>query len=39
MVHEDGSDPDLAKIMGAWPELPEHIKTVIKTLIQTHKAE
>ena len=39
MVHENGSGPDLAKIMEAWPELPEHIKTAIKALIQTHKVE
>ena len=30
---------DLAEIVAAWPELPEHIKAAIKALIQTHKAE
>ena len=32
-------DPDLDKIMDAWPDLPAHIKAAIKALIQTHKAE
>ena len=32
-------DPDLAKVVKAWPELPEHIKAAIKALIQTHKPE
>jgi F0F1-type ATP synthase beta subunit len=32
--------PDLADLVRAWPELPEHIKTAIKALIQTnHKGE
>jgi len=27
---------DLAEIVAAWPELPEHIKAAIKALIQTN---
>ncbi|MHC4165772.1 MAG: hypothetical protein ACYSWQ_02315 [Planctomycetota bacterium] len=32
-------DADLAAIVKAWRELPEHIKAAIKALVQTHKAE
>lgn len=31
--------PELEQIITAWPELPEHIKTKIKALIQTHNKE
>jgi len=29
---------DLAEIVAVWPELPEHTKTEIKALIQTHNS-
>jgi hypothetical protein len=29
------TDPDFDMVVKAWPELPEHIKAAIKTLIQT----
>ena len=28
-------DPDLAKVVEAWPELPGHIKAAIKALIES----
>jgi hypothetical protein len=28
--------PDLDAVVKAWPELPEHIKKTIKTLIEAH---
>ncbi len=31
--------PDLAQLVKVWPELPEHTKKAIKTLVQTHKSE
>ena len=39
MVRDDGGDTDLAEIVSVWPDLPEHIKAAIKTLVQTHKTE
>ena len=38
MVHEltdNSSDPMLCKIVEAWPELPDHIKQTIQTLVGT----
>jgi len=29
------SDPDLTEIITAWPELPEHVKAAIRTLVQS----
>jgi len=37
MVREIADDPNLAKIVSAWPRFPEHIKAAIKALIESHK--
>jgi hypothetical protein len=29
-------DPNLALIVSAWPNLPEHIRAAVKALVQTH---
>ena len=33
---DDRIYPDLAEIVKAWPELPEHIKASILALVKTH---
>jgi hypothetical protein len=35
MVHGDGDNAELAKIVTVWPGLPGHIKAAIKALIKT----
>jgi hypothetical protein len=29
--------PELQEIISAWPELPEHIRAAIKTLVESQK--
>jgi hypothetical protein len=34
-VHADLTDPDLAAVVAAWPELPDAIKAAVLTLVRT----
>jgi len=34
-----GLPSDLAQIVSVWPSLPEHIKSAVKALVQTHNTE
>jgi hypothetical protein len=36
-VHNPEISPELQQIITAWPELPEHIKQTIKTLVESQK--
>ena len=36
---EAPKDPDLVKVVEAWPGLSTHIKAAIKALVQTYKTE
>ncbi len=38
-AREASQDSDLATVVEAWPELPEHIKAAIKVLVQTYNRE
>ena len=29
------TDPDLARIVAAWPKLPEHVRATISTLVES----
>ena len=33
------NDTDLEQIVTVWPSLPEHIKSAIKALVNTHRKE
>ena len=37
--HQLAKDPDLARIVERWGTLPEHIRTVVLTLIDSVKQE
>jgi hypothetical protein len=32
-------DPDLARLMAAWPVLPEHIRAAIRALVESGQAK
>jgi hypothetical protein len=36
---KDNICPNLKQVISAWPNLPQHIKTAIKALVQTHNKE
>jgi hypothetical protein len=36
-VHNPVISPELQQIITAWPNLPEHIKQTIKTLVESQK--
>ncbi|HLN26305.1 MAG TPA: hypothetical protein VK395_01020 [Gemmataceae bacterium] len=35
LAHDSQNDPDLARVLAAWPILPEHIKAAILALVET----
>jgi hypothetical protein len=37
LAHIVEQHPELARVIEAWPELPEHIKQSIKALLETCK--
>lgn len=39
LFFEITSDPDLARLIEAWPTLPEQIRTTINVLVDKHPSE
>jgi hypothetical protein len=38
LAQESQNDPDLARIVEAWPRLPDHLRAEIMALVNTAKA-
>jgi hypothetical protein len=37
LAHRAPADPDLARVIAAWPDLPPHIKAAVLALVESSR--